>query len=281
MTVTRGWKPTRQCKTCGVIGDRIGWPHYARSGRLSLFCSTCHAKNNEILERANQALCQRCGLAPAVNHSRCRACDRMDSREQREREASAQGNAIKAYVSQDAHRFQAAMAKAEGRADRLRARWAAAYLRPFRGLSLQEQAAAQRKHYKKYRLQESDRIQKHKAFNPDRKKKWDDLRLRREVSNADGSIVRGTIARLKSQATHCAYCDVRLLRKQTDHMIPLAGGGEHSVRNLVIVCQDCNQRKHALSYEQWIERVELCHRARVIAVFDSRYGMQHAGRVAA
>ena len=114
MTATRGWNPTRTCKTCGVIGDRKDWPHYARSGRLSLFCSACHAKNNEILKRANEGICQRCGLLPAVINSKCLACEHAYKREQREREAAAQGKAIKEYVPQDVQRLQVAMAKAEG-----------------------------------------------------------------------------------------------------------------------------------------------------------------------
>ena len=248
---------------------------------MSRFCSTCHAKNNEILERANRGTCQRCGLLPAVIHSKCLACDHAYKREQREREAAAQGKAIREYIPEDVRRFQAAIAKAEVRADRTRRRWAAAYLRPFGAQSLEDQAAAQRKHYKQHRLQESVRIAAYKAANPLRKLTHEATRVQRAILQADGSVVHGTIARLKRQTTNCAYCDSRLLRKQTDHMIPLALGGAHSVRNIVIVCQDCNQRKHALSYEQWVERVQPCHRSRVISVFESRYGLQHPARVAA
>jgi len=281
LTVTRGLNSTRTCKTCGATGDRKDWPHYARSGRLSLFCSACHAKNNEILKRANAGICQRCGLLPAVINSKCLACEHAYKREQREREAAAQGKAIKEYVPQDVQRLQVAMAKAEGRADRLRSRWATAYLRPFRGRTREEGAEKFREYYRRHRNQESIRTASYKASNPLRKLTHQATRVQRSIQQADGTVVQGTIARLKRQATHCAYCDSRLLRKQTDHMIPLALGGEHSVRNIVIVCQDCNQRKHALSYEQWIERCEPSHRPRLIAVFESRYGLQHAARAAA
>ncbi len=52
-------------------------------------------------------------------------------------------------------------------------------------------------------------------------------------------------------------------RKQTDHMTPLALGGDHSLRNIVIVCPGCN-RKGSLNYAEWIERVEPEHKARAI-----------------
>ena len=105
-----------------------------------------------------------------------------------------------------------------------------------------------------------------KLDNPARKAVWDSVRKLREADQSDGSVTRLSIARMKRGARLCAYCGCTLHRKQTDHMIPLALGGEHSLRNIVIVCPDCNQRKHALSYEEWIERVDPKHRDRVVAL---------------
>jgi hypothetical protein len=56
-------------------------------------------------------------------------------------------------------------------------------------------------------------------------------------------------------------------------MIPLALGGEHSLRNIVIVCPACNGKKANLSYTEWIERVGPEHRERVVALFEQRYGV--------
>src|SRR5581483_9472558 len=79
------------------------------------------------------------------------------------------------------------------------------------------------------------------------------------------------IRKLKRAATHCVYCGGRLIWKQTDHMVPLALGGEHSLRNIVIVCPDCNARKARLSYAEWVERVEPQHRGRVVELYRMRY----------
>lgn len=70
---------------------------------------------------------------------------------------------------------------------------------------------------------------------------------------------------LKRKAANCAYCGCEMEpdRKQTDHMTPLALGGDHSLRNIVIVCPGCN-RKGSLNYAEWIERVEPEHKARAI-----------------
>jgi 5-methylcytosine-specific restriction endonuclease McrA len=109
----------------------------------------------------------------------------------------------------------------------------------------------------------------------------DATRNARIAAQSDGSVTAAALRRLKSRTTNCAYCDARLFEKQTDHLNPLVRGGAHSRRNIAIVCPDCNRHKHMLSYEQWIERVEPCHRARVIALYESRYGMQQLARVAA
>ena len=85
----------------------------------------------------------------------------------------------------------------------------------------------------------------------------------------DGSVTPDIIARMKAAATHCAYCGCVLSDKQTDHMIPLVLAGEHSLRNIVIVCPPCNGRKARLSYEEWIERVVPEHKQRVMAVYRS------------
>jgi 5-methylcytosine-specific restriction endonuclease McrA len=214
----------------------------------------------------------RCGAALAVINAQCRACDHIYKRQQREREALARGREIVAYRPQQVRELEAAWVKAEAEADRIRRRWAAAYLRPFRGLSHEECAALKRKHYERHRVEEVRRGLAYKAAHPEKNQAASSLRARREMVGADGSVTPHSVAKLKRHATHCAYCDTKLLHKQTDHMIPLALGGEHSLKNIVIVCPSCNQHKHALSYEEWIERVDPKHRDRVIALFECRYG---------
>lgn len=56
---------------------------------------------------------------------------------------------------------------------------------------------------------------------------------------------------------HCHYCDTATLpgKRHLDHYIPLAKGGEDSVANLRVACAKCNQCKHALLPEEFIERI--------------------------
>jgi hypothetical protein len=57
-------------------------------------------------------------------------------------------------------------------------------------------------------------------------------------------------------------------------MVAVCHGGEHSMRNIVIVCRPCNARKASLTYEQWIERVQPEHRARVERLYVQRHGVE-------
>jgi 5-methylcytosine-specific restriction endonuclease McrA len=135
-----------------------------------------------------------------------------------------------------------------------------------------QHAADVRDWYARHRQEEVARLLAWKAANPERVSEHNSTRRERECEGADGTLTREAIAQLKRKATECTYCGARLTAKQTDHMIPLALGGEHSLRNIVIVCPDCNARKATLSYEKWIERVGSQHRPRVAAIYLERYG---------
>jgi len=116
----------------------------------------------------------------------------------------------------------------------------------------------------------------YKRANVERNLEWTAVRKERETMLADGTVRPGTIARLKREASHCAYCGSVLGEKQTDDMVPLVLGGEHSLRNIVVVCPTCNGRKARLSYSEWVERVEPRHRERVVAIYVERYGNARA-----
>ena len=91
----------------------------------------------------------------------------------------------------------------------------------------------------------------------------------------DGTLTVQVVRELKAQASRCAYCDdpfVLAGEKQTDHMVALCHGGEHSRRNVVVVCRRCNGRKARLTYAEWLDRIEPAHRRRVAALFSQRYG---------
>jgi 5-methylcytosine-specific restriction endonuclease McrA len=164
------------------------------------------------------------------------------------------------------------MRQVERIADSIRRRWAEEFLRPFRGRTKEEDNAKARGYYSRHRLQERYRARRYQANNPDRKRVWDATRRLRMDVSADGTVTDKAIRSAKRTAKQCAYCGGRLLRKQTDHMIPLTLGGAHSMRNIVIVCPDCNARKARLSYEEWVDRVEPQHRERVLALWRERYG---------
>lgn len=191
-------------------------------------------------------------------------------------------------IQHDVPRFEPLLARAAGPAERLLERRATPWLQTFAiprethdAERAAEKAARARAHYAQHRIQETQRTRRYKLANPQRKRAMDAVRNARIHAQSDGSASPAAIKKLKALATHCAYCDERLFEKQTDHLNPLVLSGEHSMRNIAIVCPGCNDRKHALSYAQWIERVDPRQRARVIALYEARYGLEHTLRVAA
>lgn len=298
-----------RCQRCGIsAAERPDWARYEKTGYLKPFCPDCYA-SGRVKQTSGKHRCRRCG-ALARNRpdwgryergkrrlkALCPDCDAAwierrskpqgrtkaeQRRIDREREAAKQGRELEAYVPQAERNRQGRMRAVERLADRIRARWATEWLRPFRRSSTElywedpqyreTKKAEFREAYRRHRAEEIQRVLHYKRAHPDRNRKWSATRLRREVDGSDGTATPEKIAELKSKATHCAYCGHALHEKQTDHMIPLVLGGEHSLRNIVIVCPQCNGRKARLSYEEWIARIEPQHRARLIALYQERY----------
>ncbi len=200
----------------------------------------------------------------------------------REREADRLGRSLPAYTPQAERERLAPLKRAERSADRHRKKvfqslvreydWLAGQSQEVTQAERQEHAAYQRQRYARRRREEIDRHLNWKTANPERISEYGRTRAEREREGADGTVTRETVMRLKRLATRCAYCDSPLVRKETDHMMPVCLGGEHSLRNIVIACPLCNGRKAKLTYAQWTDRIEPEHRARVVALWMARFG---------
>lgn len=260
------------CKSCGATASSETWGRYARNGRLKVLCPSCDGEI-QASRRRNEAA----RIAGYKYWGNTPEYKRM----QREVEAQQRGRASMQYIPQRERNFQGRLRQAEQLADRIRAAWAAGWLSHFqvsrqelyrqdRGFREQEKADW-RDRYARRRAEEVARTRAYKQAHPERVAIHHMTRQERIFEGSDGTVTDEVIAKLKREADQCAYCGERLTRKQTDHMIPLSLGGEHSLRNIVIVCPDCNARKSRLSYPEWVERVAPKHRARVIAVYLERY----------
>lgn len=91
-----------------------------------------------------------------------------------------------------------------------------------------------------------------------------------QVMRSDGTATSAVILGGK----RCLYCDCSLHDKNRthDHMRPLSRGGVHSAANIAPCCHDCNSRKGAQGFEQWVATLAPRDSRRAIAYFEKRNG---------
>lgn len=72
-------------------------------------------------------------------------------------------------------------------------------------------------------------------------------RSKRRSIEKKGDVSILDITNIKQNAKVCYWCHKPLkdLKVHIDHYIPLAKGGKHTLSNLVVSCQSCNNKKHA------------------------------------
>jgi 5-methylcytosine-specific restriction endonuclease McrA len=253
--------------------------------------------------------CTKCGCNPTyvnVSATLCHACYISDRREKRiarkaagvrksyesagyrrlqgEREAARQGRILRDYVPREERARVAAVRISEDGAKQVRRRFVRTLLKEFNRIAAstfpevasvlrKEQAAQARRDYQKNLIQERVRTATYKAAHPETVSCYNETRQERIDATCDGTVTAVSLQVTKAAASRCAYCNCPFedAQKQTDHMVALCHGGEHSLRNIVIVCRPCNARKASLTYEQWIDRVEPEHRGRVQRLWIARH----------
>lgn len=120
--------------------------------------------------------------------------------------------------------------------------------------------AASKRHYESHRETENARSLKWRAEHPDEVR-----RHRREshYRNYETDIARGALRRARESEFSVSDKDVRRIMSQPcaecgttdnlhlDHIVPLARGGRHTVGNLQMLCQHCNQSKGKKVMTEW------------------------------
>ena len=97
--------------------------------------------------------------------------------------------------------------------------------------------------------------------NPDYNKRWSEENLekraatqqRRRACRVDATIENFDIMEVwRRDGNVCSYCgsteDLTI-----DHIVPIAGGGAHSLDNLCIACRSCNCSKGTKDLDEWLQ----------------------------
>lgn len=90
---------------------------------------------------------------------------------------------------------------------------------------------------------------KHKEWltkNPHKRREHEATRRAKKLGVDERYTAADVNALLKLQRSRCVYCRQSMKSKfHVDHIMPLSKGGTNGRRNIQLLCQTCNQTKHA------------------------------------
>jgi 5-methylcytosine-specific restriction endonuclease McrA len=91
-------------------------------------------------------------------------------------------------------------------------------------------------------------------------------RLDRIVESDDGTLSSSVIRSLFIKAKKCLVCfeDMEYADKTMDHILPLSKGGEHSIKNVMIICHRCNSKKKDKDPSVWLSSLSNDSKASVL-----------------
>ena len=128
-------------------------------------------------------------------------------------------------------------------------------------------------------------VKRWKLNNQDKMAKYDNgyrqKRAERLAAQADGTFLTPAgqkIMKEEGERTHCPYCGTALMpgwsktatNRRPDHMDPIALGGLHGPANILACCHDCNARKGARQFDEWLLTLSPQHAKRAEAIYRKR-----------
>ena len=121
---------------------------------------------------------------------------------------------------------------------------------------------------------ERERVVAYKNANPDKVEAWQGKRADRMIATSDGSLTAPVIRKLLDEATTCPYDGLPLdgRVKALDHIEPLKLDGTHTINNVVVCCQKCNNRKSARPFAEWVSMLDMVSAERASALYRLRFG---------
>lgn len=130
-------------------------------------------------------------------------------------------------------------------------------------------------------------VKRWKLNNPDKVARYGNgyrqNRVERLAMQSDGmfsSDVGAKIMKEEGERKRCPYCGSALIpgwnktasNRRPDHMDPIALGGLHGPANILACCHDCNARKAAKPFGEWLSTLSPRHAKRAEAIYRKRLG---------
>jgi 5-methylcytosine-specific restriction endonuclease McrA len=244
------------CKADARRRAQIASTAAKRSRLVTLLCKVCGSTFDTTADRMTAKICDVC--RPAYKREQSRVLSKARTREQRqaERRRIAEANGMAYRTAEE--RAAVATANAATKADERKVK------RP--KLTADEMRERGRlrsaRKYLANRQREIQRVLDYKKRNRDKNVEWGH---RRRAKARGGYIEPVNIQSIRESRKSCIYCGVRLDidQRTLDHLVPVANGGEHSARNLVVCCLSCNSGKGSMPLDEWLAKLPPRGRATV------------------
>lgn len=130
-------------------------------------------------------------------------------------------------------------------------------------LSNERKIIREKRSKKKYREKHKERLREYNSKYVARRREEDEYYTKhliscnkRRTTIIDWDVTYEDLQKkLISQDFKCAYCgcDLKLIPKHMDHILPIKRGGAHSLQNLHWTCASCNLSKNSKTHEEYIK----------------------------
>lgn len=93
----------------------------------------------------------------------------------------------------------------------------------------------------------------------------------------DGTLSNEVLRNMYAEAKNCLICEeeIKWRDKNLDHIVPLSKGGAHSIKNVMVICKDCNTKKSNKDFLDFFLSLNLKAKNNLKNYFRNNFNLNH------